>query len=419
MTDSKPPPPPSARSTVPGTGWEKDVWEATEAPEGHPPAAGAGEGSARPAPPPPARALPPPPSRPVPVPSRVPLPPLPPLPPPPPPKVEPKVESGHAQASGVPVYPPGSAPEILEVEATEEPAAPEVGPSDEPFPGVADGPPRPVEVAATRQRPGWLVGACLGVGGLLVGVLLGIAVGGTSGQSSTAPRTAPPSRAESPAASAASAPAASASAAAPAPKEPTLSQADLARLESKPPTERTLSEVLSLARGKRMAHAEELEKLGEKLRGPDAEDPATWRALREFVYDNATSVDALALAAALPTAGGPDFLYRIWSSSFRKTPVTELSDWLLSTKEVHGHASPALKLVLDLRQAKTCEENLGLLDRAIESGDRRALPALGNLLNKRGCGDKGNEDCFACLRDGDKLKEALKAARSRPGPRVP
>jgi hypothetical protein len=215
------------------------------------------------------------------------------------------------------------------------------------------------------------------------------------------------------------APAVSASAAAPAPKEPTLSQADLERLESKPPHERTLSEVLSLARGKRMAHTEELEKLGEKLRGPGAEDPATWRTLREFVYDSATQVDALALAAALPTPAGADFLYRIWSSSYRKTPVTELSDWLLSTKEVYGHASPALKLVLDLGQAKTCEENLGLLDRAIESGDRRALPALGKLVNPRGCGEKRNEDCFLCLRDGDQLKEALKAARSRPAPRLP
>jgi hypothetical protein len=219
--------------------------------------------------------------------------------------------------------------------------------------------------------------------------------------------------------SASSVPVASASTGAPTPKEPTLSQADLERLESKPPQERTLSEVLSLARGKHAAHAGELEKLGEKLRGPGADDPATWRALREFVYDNATSVDALALAAALPAPGGPDFLHRIWSSSFRKTPVTELSDWLLSTREVYGHASPALKLVLDLRGAKTCEENLGLLDRAIESGDHRALPALGKLVNKRGCGEKRNEDCFACLRDGDKLKEALKAARGRPGPRMP
>jgi hypothetical protein len=424
MSDSKPPSLPSVRTTVPGTGWEKDVWGGTDAPDEQPPGAAAAEGGSRPAPPPPARALPPPPSRSVPVPSRVPLPPLPPLPPPPPAKAEqkvepPKGEAGHAEASGLPVYPPGSAPEILEIEPVEPSAAPEVGPSDVPFSGVADGPPRQEEPAVTRQRPRWLIGACLGVGGLLVGVLTGIAVSASNGQSSTAPRSTPASRAESPAISAASVPAASASAEAPTPKEPTVSQADLERLESKPAHERTLSEVLSLARGRRAAHAEELEKLGEKLRGPGAEDPANWRTLREFVYDSATSVDALALAAALPAPAGPDFLHRTWSSSYRKTPVTELSDWLLSTKEVYGHASPALKLVLDLAQAKTCEENLALLDRAIESGDRRALPALGKLLNKRGCGDKGREDCFLCLRDGDKLKEALKAARSRPAPRLP
>jgi hypothetical protein len=198
-----------------------------------------------------------------------------------------------------------------------------------------------------------------------------------------------------------------------------VSKADLEKLESRPPGERTLAEVLTLARSKRQARNEELEKLGEKLSGPSAEDPATWKALREFVYDSATSVEALGLAARTQSPSGPDFLYRIWSSSARKTPVIELSDWLLSTKDVHGRASPALRLVLDLRQAKTCEENLALLDRAIEAGDRRALPGLGKFVAKRGCGPKGRDDCFECLRDGDKLKEALKAARSRPGPRVP
>jgi hypothetical protein len=263
------------------------------------------------------------------------------------------------------------------------------------------------------------MGACLGAGGLLVGVLVGIALGSSGGQASTSPQIAPQTPANSSAIPAASAPAASASAAAPAPEQRTMSQADLERLESMPQGERTLGDVLSLARGKRRARAQELEKLGEKLGGPSAEDPATWKALREFVYDSATSVEALGLAANAPSPAGPDFLYRLWSSSARKTPVTELCEWLLSTKEVRGHASPALQLVFDLRQAKTCEENLGLLDRAIESGDRRALPALGKLLAKRGCGPKGKDDCFACLRDGDKLKEALKAAQSRPGPRVP
>src|SRR3989304_2799883 len=47
-------------------------------------------------------------------------------------------------------------------------------------------------------------------------------------------------------------------------------------------------------------------------------------------------------------------------------PVTELVDGSLGTREVRDHAAPALKVLLDLRQAKTCEEHLALLGRVIE-----------------------------------------------------
>ncbi len=283
----------------------------------------------------------------------------------------------------------------------------------EPAAGPLAGSPNPLDPAVPRERPRWLIAASLSAGSLLAGVLVGLVLAGNT----TPAAPAPPARSVSVAA----APAASASGSTVArpPQEPPAGSADVARIEAKAAGERTVDEVLSLARSQRAARAGELEQLSAKLQGPEAEHPAVWKALRDFVYDSATSVEALGVAARVSSPAGADFLYRLWSSSARKTPVTELTDSLLSTKEVHGRASPALRLVLDLRQAKSCEDYLPLLDRAIESGDRRALPSLGKLMAKQGCGPNKRDDCFACLREGDKLKDALKALRSRPGPRMP
>jgi hypothetical protein len=205
------------------------------------------------------------------------------------------------------------------------------------------------------------------------------------------------------------------------PFERSPGQTASARLDAPKPGGRTVADVIAVARHQKAATKAELEALRSKLMrgGDDASAPAHYRALHDFIYDSATSVDALELLAQIPSPEGPEFLYRIWSSSTRRTPVTGLVDGLLGTKEVRDHAAPALQVLLDLRQAKSCEEHLALLGRVIESGDRRAIPALAKLQAQRGCGPRSQDDCYPCLRAGDSLDTALRAARERAAPGMP
>ncbi len=64
-------------------------------------------------------------------------------------------------------------------------------------------------------------------------------------------------------------------------------------------------------------------------------------------------------------------------------------------------------MTLALLHAKECDEFKTLLPQVAEQGDRRALPPLIKLANKRGCGDTKQDDCYACLRDLDKDKKAI------------
>jgi hypothetical protein len=54
---------------------------------------------------------------------------------------------------------------------------------------------------------------------------------------------------------------------------------------------------------------------------------------------------------------------------------------------------------------------------ALKDGDRRALHLLTKLTNKRGCGPKKTDDCFACLREqSDELTATINAVKSRRPP---
>jgi hypothetical protein len=87
-------------------------------------------------------------------------------------------------------------------------------------------------------------------------------------------------------------------------------------------------------------------------------------------------------------------------------------------KDVRPKASPALAVALELREAETCEENLKLLAKATELGDKRSLAPIARLGRRTGCGPAKRDDCFACLREGDALKNALVAVKKRREPEL-
>ena len=60
-----------------------------------------------------------------------------------------------------------------------------------------------------------------------------------------------------------------------------------------------------------------------------------------------------------------------------------------------------------------CTDKRGLLDAAATQGDRRTLEYLNVLAVKGGCGRRGREDCFPCLREDDKLPYTITKLEQR------
>jgi hypothetical protein len=185
----------------------------------------------------------------------------------------------------------------------------------------------------------------------------------------------------------------------------------LKELEARPREERSAEETLALADGSRAAKLEELAELQRKIEllpTYGREKPGKSRIF-ELARDREVATDTLRMLSALPGDVGPDLLYELWTSTTRRNETTELAEALVYSKEVRAKASKALAVALALRETEECEKMAKVLDEAIAFGDRRSLAAIGKLQNKRGCGPKNRDDCWACLRDSDRVKDAVGA----------
>ena len=189
-------------------------------------------------------------------------------------------------------------------------------------------------------------------------------------------------------------------------------------IEARPAAERTADEVTALARGRVVAKRKELAQLARKitlLPKVVKEDKELAARLKELHSDREIATDTLRMYASLPGITGPDLLYGVLSSG-KKSDVTDLAEALLYAKDVRSKASPALASLLELRKSEQCEDVKKALGEVTKSADRRAVIPLMKYENKFGCGEKKKDDCWACLRDGDLLKEAQKAIQKRPAP---
>jgi hypothetical protein len=191
-------------------------------------------------------------------------------------------------------------------------------------------------------------------------------------------------------------------------------------LEHQRPEQRTAEEAVALSAGKSAQAIAAVTKLRSRLAADPglARDPKVIADLRRYAQDSETSRDALAAMAALPGALSADLLYDAWTSTADRSQTTELAQALLTSRDVRPKASPALAVALDLREAETCEANARILPRAIEVGDKRAFAPLARLLRRTGCGPSKHDDCFACVREGDALKNALNATKLRREPEL-
>ncbi len=194
--------------------------------------------------------------------------------------------------------------------------------------------------------------------------------------------------------------------------------ADVGALESKAPFTLSAHEVLELASvtSKKDAHSAEV--LRQKLRSDPAlvKDKSVLAELRKLLADPDSSREALAALAELPGPLAADLLYEVWTGTSDKSDTTELARALVYSTDVRGRASLALAVALDLRLAETCDHHRAVLQRALEHGDRRSFHLLAKLKRKQGCGPNKRQDCFACLREGTELDDAIKAVKQRRAP---
>lgn len=192
------------------------------------------------------------------------------------------------------------------------------------------------------------------------------------------------------------------------------------QIEKRPDTERSVTEALAWARGKSALKQHVMASIAKQLRSdlPLSADRETLGRLRPFTEDPETATEALAILASLRTPMSADMLYDVWVRKREKTDAAHLAKSLLYAPEVRESASDALAVALDLRAATTCEQVKDILPRAQQKGDVRSLHLLGKLNSRYGCGRRGGQDCYACLRGTTAINDAIAEVRRRPAPGI-
>jgi serine/threonine-protein kinase len=144
-------------------------------------------------------------------------------------------------------------------------------------------------------------------------------------------------------------------------------------------------------------------------------DPKLQEDVRNAALFKESQDDAFALLESKMGPRGIDILYDIaWGASGKQYPqAAQRARHSLDLDDVRGRASPALSVLLEFRDAKTCEAKRSLLDRAGEHGDARMLATLMPYLATRGCGFLGHLDCYACMHKDTALRDAMDAITTR------
>ncbi len=149
------------------------------------------------------------------------------------------------------------------------------------------------------------------------------------------------------------------------------------------------------------------------------QDSTFWQDLRLAALEPSAGGLALEFAASRLGPKGADFVYDITTtSSPSKLPrgLASQAKRVLDRPTVRAQASPALRVLLSLRDARGCASTKRLLPEVIEVGDERCSPILRRLGADRGCGFLGLRDCYACLRGSGLIKRAVESVHDRPAP---
>jgi serine/threonine-protein kinase len=197
----------------------------------------------------------------------------------------------------------------------------------------------------------------------------------------------------------------------------------MSQLNSTSESERNAAEWLALARGHKRAASYDKSmdafKRAVALDSSLAKDREVASEVRQIALEPDHTSEALQLALGSLGATGADVVYDVWSSTRGKketAEVNKIAKTHLDSAALRAKASPALAIALDLSKARSCGDVSKLLPRAQQNADARSMSKLKSLSARRGCGFLGLSDCYSCLRGGDGLSQAIKAAESRPAP---
>jgi hypothetical protein len=193
----------------------------------------------------------------------------------------------------------------------------------------------------------------------------------------------------------------------------------LFKITNMSPSDRTSGLTLALERGQQAQKQNEFKEFARLLDAPGGLQAANLTT-RFLSYATApeTMLPAFAHLLAWPGNVGPDVLYAVWEKAPGGNRAASLAQQLLHSADQRAKATPALITALDLRSATSCEDYLRVLPSVKRDGDQRCSATLRALKHTDGCGDDGQQDCFACLRDGKLLDDALVAIEGRVAPQL-
>ena len=176
------------------------------------------------------------------------------------------------------------------------------------------------------------------------------------------------------------------------------SLADLKRLEQ---NVRSIDDALHLAQGHRLRAEEDARALIADLRANPSlrEDASTLAYAYKLALDPDVSPIILAGLAEFPSPTIADFLDDLARRGDPGARLVLLARDLRDLPQLVAVHSPPLRLALELERVRSCGQALALLPRVQKTGDSRSMASMVRFGRITGCGPKGRDDCFPCLRE--------------------
>lgn len=189
----------------------------------------------------------------------------------------------------------------------------------------------------------------------------------------------------------------------------------LAELAQKHPKEPEVLIELAGAQSAAKQHADAVGTVG-KLLGvaPDRfKDPRLASVLKDAAQATESADATFALLEGPMGPSGADVVYELATGEDVRRETRARAERVMTTKRFEQIASAPLFAAVLLRQARSCQQRYGLLLRAKNVGDRRALEYLHSFEKTTTCGSDPKAECNACLAADDRLKQAILAIEKR------